>query len=197
MKYLLILLVIVSFYACYNSDKEATQVSKIEQTLINSETLMPIEGIKGYLKMNNNTIDSAISDKNGYYSFDVFSFNNNEEYYIQSIFKLYVLDKTYAQQATSKTLYLAPLSWLKVHVKNETPIDSNDKIEFGYFPYVPGVTLVGNQIDSTYVITLPFYDAFKRPEKITFTTTKNGISTFKTIPISMKSFDTTFVKITY
>lgn len=198
MKYLFFLIYTITFISCYNVDFEEGQVTKMEHFLINSETFKPIEGIKVYLvrksdiEFRQTIIDSAWSDKKGYYSFDVFSISENRDYYTTIKTNLYTRDRGYD---ISKKYYLAPLSWLKIQVKNINPIDKEDKIEFFHYPYAKQVNLIGTAIDSTYILPISYDYGYER--SLTYTTTKNGISTFKSIPITMKSFDTTFVKIVY
>jgi hypothetical protein len=200
MKYLILLACVIFGQSCYNVDFEDSQISKIEQTLVNSETLKPIEGMKVYLKKTGNdaskslTIDSVITNKNGYYAFDVFSISENREYYTDFAPNLYTRDKGYN---ISKVFYLAPYSWLKVHVKNEQPIDENDKIEIDHYPYHSETILKGKNIDTSYILPISYDYHYNEIQTLISVSTKSGKVNMQHIKFTLKSFDTTAVEIKY
>lgn len=200
MKYLLNVLILTLCISCYSSYDDEIQVTKLEQTFVNAETLKPIEGMKVYLKINRITIDSTITNKNGYYSFDLFSISDNREYQLEySYSNQYQIANWIPSDYNKlqKIQYLTPLSWLKIHIVNTNPVDEKDEIVLQDWGSNENPKLVGKTVDFTHFRAFKYDPIYKRPEKIAYTTTKNGISTFKSIPITMKSFDTTFVKITY
>ena len=190
-KYILFIL-IINCYSCYNVDNDNTQFSRIEQTLVSSETLKPLAGFKVYLLNFGVTIDSTITDKNGYYFFDVFSISQNRDYSVRIATKLYEQDSEYN---SDKVLYLTPLSWLRIHVKNSSPFDEYDRIELRDFPKYEKIEFKGKNVDTTFIKKIVYQNEYLK--NIGYEIRKNNKAFYTKVNLNLKNFDTIAININY
>jgi len=78
------------------------------------------------------TIDSTISDHNGYFKFTFldepysYRIRGSAEQYFQND-----VSRIQNNKNTNKDLVLDPFAWLKVYIKNTSPIDQNDFFSWG------------------------------------------------------------------
>jgi hypothetical protein len=191
MKKYILFLYVINCCACYNIDNNNTQLSKFERTIISSETLKPLQGLKVYLTDSGIIMDSTDTDKNGHYAFDVFSISENREYGEIVKTELYESDPGLG---IDKIWYFVPVSWLRIHVKNTTPFDENDQIELEAFPSV-SAQFKGKEIDETVIKKLRY--SYGYTNYMNYFIKKNGKRTYTKIDIKPINFDTLDININY
>jgi hypothetical protein len=103
-------------------------------------------------------VDSTHTDTNGFYNMEKQNIDNGSSFYISAAAnKYYTFDPTKylvtGKGIVNNDIVLDPFAWIKVHVKNVTPFDENDRIILGNVvgEATTSGDYVGRGIDLTYI----------------------------------------------
>lgn len=147
------------------------------------------------------TVDSISTDQNGYVYYE---YNHNEVTIDKATFKtphLYepiMLSAINERQINDISRLVTPYAWVIVHVKNNNPINSNDRIDITVSPNTAGnggwESFYGENIDNEIL----YHTSGNREDTyIIWDVKKQGISNRYTDTVSFLAHDTTYYEIFY
>jgi hypothetical protein len=158
-------------------------------------------------------IDSTITDANGFFSFTL-TMEKDKNYCFEPIKENYywhsgmTVTTVHTESGTNNPIQLIPLTYLKVNIRNDNPVNPFDSIYYKgpsdrsiiyygdwYFPgvYSHNFSLTGTQVDTTFFVTLQYQEVPLQYWDVT----KNGTTTRNAAYIGCNPRDTCFFQIKY
>jgi hypothetical protein len=147
-KYLFLLACFGFLMARCTKDNEANATIKVSGKVLQVGTLKPIVNAKVFLinetptggplsgTTSSSIVDTVRTDANGFYVIDKTGIDKNGSYIVTATAdKYFKYDPSKYLTANNvfvgQDIVLDPHAWIKIHVKNQNPVDSNDRILFG------------------------------------------------------------------
>ena len=200
MKNIIYLIFSITFFSsCYNTSLSEIKVAEYSGSLVDSETNLPLIGVKTYLYPNSvkgEALDSSVTDEKGFFRYQTISYNENA-YRTDIRLDTNKYDIEFATFLQPDPLiFVSPKAYVKCHIKNINSFDSNDKLymildkQYSYF------FAKGKNIDTTIITTVHFKTS-SYPKTIHYSVDKNNKSEHYYLPINPISFDTLQVNINY
>ena len=145
-------------------------------------------------------IDTIYSDDTGHYKWELKGDNSGRSYLAKVIHPNYQITIPvgfYSGNVAKKDIIVQPKAWIRFHVKNTNPFDSNDQIKApGALGNGSDYNFYGTMIDTAYIEKYRFF-AGNQKNQIFYIVIKNNIKKIFEDSLYIKGVDTVDYQINY